>query len=156
MAPTLSKKTLVMVDNPVTPYILQLPANMKENETIKIVGVPGTDDNRFNINFINAAKFNEGDVMFQFDVRFKYGAVKMGIVCNNRVDDDWQNEEITPFTNTFVPNKRFIIEIDVNKEGYVVSVDGEYCLTFNHRMDFGMANHLAIRGDVNIEMISDN
>lgn len=134
-----------IVSNPPLPYLGYLPQRLAVGDRVEIKGIfPGSID-RSQFTAINLCQNTDATIAFHMSIRFNHKEV----VRNTYRKGEWDSEEKGgPFP--FALGKEFSVEIVVNLFAYQISVNGQYCWSFAHRLPFGMVNGVSIDGPVNI------
>lgn len=139
-----------VIYNPTIPTCMEIPGGIYPQRMFQISGFPKAfNPGRFTINF------KSGDeTAFHFDVRFSFGDSHNKVVRNAFMGGDWGPEEDTHAFFPFKPGVSFDILILIEPYCYMVAVNGQHFIAFNHRLlPLTRVTTLEISGDVQINMI---
>ncbi|XP_077523371.1 galectin-9-like [Amblyomma americanum] len=128
-----------------TPFLYMLPGGrLQPGLTVQLSGRPLCDAKSFFVSFQCGGPGS--DSAFHFSPRFHVKAV----VCNSFQNGGWGTEERQCHSCfPFAPGVHFDLLIRVLDCGFVVSVNGNHCLQFQHRLHpLHRVSHLLVEGDV--------
>ncbi|KAH9488840.1 32 kDa beta-galactoside-binding lectin lec-3 [Bulinus truncatus] len=130
------------------PYTSTISSLLYTGRTIHICGQACSGASRFNVNFMCGPDFDKDDVVFHFDVRFKYGSYRQRVIINSRAGGQWGKNEITAKGFPFDVDSPFDIKIFLKSMKCKVSIDDIHFIDFVYPIEFSKVSHLSIQGDV--------
>lgn len=139
--------------NPSLPLRLPLVGGVRPGLMVYISGRPTPYCSQFAIDFIKTAgqSTDAADIAFHFNAR----QTDQMAVRNSRVNMVWQAEEravTRPYP--FAPGVNFDMIIRVEANRYLVAVNGQHYIEFNHRvLPLQSIDLFNIRGDVTISSV---
>ncbi|CAL1543832.1 unnamed protein product [Lymnaea stagnalis] len=127
--------------------VYTIPQGPLPGKKITIRGTPKCDASSFSINVALGPNFDSDDVAFHFAVRFDTNSV----VCNDKTVCGWGKEEVHDCNFPFCKKAPFTVELLIDQCGYKASVNGNFFVSFNHRLKTGECNNfLIIKQDVDV------
>ncbi|KAK3595998.1 hypothetical protein CHS0354_032513 [Potamilus streckersoni] len=135
-----------------TPFITPCE-KMEKIREVHFKGTPKAPCTRFNVNFQHGTDHDPKDIDLHFDVRFNHGSSQRVVLCNDRRDGVWRNEEREKFTFPFSENEEFYIKIELYDNCYRVLVGEVELLVFDKRKGAKPVDTFRIDGDVHIKSL---
>ncbi|XP_030070890.1 galectin-3 [Microcaecilia unicolor] len=126
----------------------QLNGILIPHSIVTIHGQLKHDPDRFAVDFMK----DDTTASLHLNVRFKEGK---GIICNNKNDNVWGNEEFQSDISAFYPGKAFKMDFECLEDSFKVSVNDKCLLTFNARKKLLKdINYITIWGDIQVHGFS--
>ncbi|XP_033625559.1 uncharacterized protein LOC117288794 [Asterias rubens] len=140
------------VMNPPTPYVGALSGSLQNGAMIKVKLTVKPNPNRFDINLQSSMQQNpRPNIAFHFNPRFNDATIRRNSLKGGRWDHG--EEKDAPFF-PFLSGGTFEITILCMNKCYVVLVDGNKMVEYNHRQGVNTVNALAVQGDVIVREIT--
>ncbi|XP_071797023.1 uncharacterized protein [Asterias amurensis] len=138
--------------NPPTPYVGALSGSLQSGAMIKVKLTVKPNPNRFDINLQSSMQQNpRPNIAFHFNPRFNDSTIRRNSLKGGRWDHG--EEKDAPFF-PFLAGGTFMITILCMNKCYVVLVDGNKMVEYNHRQGVNTVNALAVQGDVIVREIT--
>ncbi|XP_038615352.1 galectin-9 [Tachyglossus aculeatus] len=135
--------------NPHVPFSGSILGGLKDGLQIVINGtVLPTGSNGFAVNLQCGSSGQ--DIAFHFNPRFEGDYC---VVCNTKENDRWGNEE-RKMEMPFLKGVPFEIRILVQSNSFLVAVNGNHFLEYQHRLPFQRADTITVQGSVHLAFIN--
>ncbi|XP_046664168.1 galectin-4-like isoform X1 [Homalodisca vitripennis] len=131
-----------------TPMYGILQKKLTTDSEIVITGKVQLLPNSFFVNLQQSSDiWPHPEIPFHISTRFNHER-KYVILANAWIDEDWGLEEFCINPPLFIPGSEFTLRILCRSDGFVVEKDGEYLLTFRHRVPYRNIDTILIDGEI--------
>ncbi|XP_066551633.1 galectin-9 isoform X2 [Amia ocellicauda] len=138
--------------SPPVPFTGCIHGGLLEGKVITISGrvLPGTE--RFHINLqCGSRPYPSPDIAFHFNPR--YELFQEYVVCNTYQGQQWGSEE-RKYEMPISRGCPFTLTIMVNRDNYMVSVNGSPFLDYKHRISISRVDTISVDGGVELNSIA--
>lgn len=93
------------------------------------------------------------EIAFHLNPRFAHVGANNVICRNTWTAGRWGKEQRSAIYTDFMPSRRFHMEIHVERERFVVSVNGQEITHYAHRVDVGTVDTVHVQGDIRLHRV---
>uniref|UniRef100_W5MBJ7 Galectin n=1 Tax=Lepisosteus oculatus TaxID=7918 RepID=W5MBJ7_LEPOC len=138
--------------SPKIPFTGSIQGGLQEGKAITVTGrvLPGAE--RFHVNLQCGSRKNpRADIAFHFNPR--YEGFQDYVVCNTLQNQSWGAEE-RKYEMPLARGTPFTLMIMVNRDTYMVAVNGSHFLDFKHRISISSVDTISVEGGVEVNSIA--
>lgn len=128
------------IDNPPTPFEMEIPNGLEPGKQIYVSGTINPDCEKFTIDLVNG----NGQIAFHFNPRFSQNE----IVRNSNLGGWGPEEKSGGFP--FKKGRNFEVIILVEQDQYKVAINGQHSFDYRHRCPFQEISRIVLKGGIRV------
>ncbi|XP_030761682.1 galectin-4-like [Sitophilus oryzae] len=130
-------------------HISAIPDGIRPGLNITIRGQVQPTGEKFRVDLQTGEGRGSKDIPFHCSARLNEGV----IVRNSKSNNVW-DAEARDGSLSLRPGQRFVINISVEVDKYVVSINGQFFCEYPHRIPLNQVSHLSVYGDCSVESVT--